>query len=251
MFATVRVLSDSGPVRVELARWRDQLVVVKRLRSHSAFLAERIRREAEVLSKLEHENIVPLLGTEADAIIYAYYPGVNLAEALDLGPIPMTRSVKIVADVLNALSYAHDHGVIHCDVKPSNILVRGEKALLADFGFAKDLALTAITDQNVLLGTPNYMAPEQFRGDRSDPRSDLYATGAVLYHMLSGSPPYGGQVIRFLIGDTSVALEPLPPETEDVAEVIYKSLSRLPEARFQSAGAMLTALSDVGYALSR
>lgn len=251
MFATVRILSDSGPVRVELARWRDQLVVVKRLRSHSVFLAERIRREAEVLSKLEHKNIVPLLGAEDDAIIYAYYPGVNLAEALDVGPIPMTRSIKIVTDVLNALSYAHANDVIHCDVKPSNILVRGEKALLADFGFAKDLALTAITDQNVLLGTPSYMAPEQFRGERSDPRSDLYAVGAVLYHMLSGSPPYGGQVIRFLIGDGSVALEPLPKGAEDVAEVIYKALSRLPDVRFQSAGAMLAALSEVGYAVSR
>lgn len=251
MFATVRILSDSGPVRVELARWRDQLVVVKRLKTHSKFLAERIRREAEVLSKLEHDNIVPLLGVEDDAIIYSYYPGVNLAEALDVGPIPMTRSVKIITDVLNALTYAHDHGVIHCDVKPSNILVRGEKALLADFGFAKDLALTAITDQNVLLGTPSYMAPEQFRGDRSDPRSDLYAVGAVLYHMLSGAPPYGGQVIRFLIGDNGVALDELPAEAADIAEVIYKSLSRLPEARFQSAGAMLNALEAVGYAVSR
>lgn len=251
MFATVRILSDSGPVRVELARWRDQLVVVKRLKSHSVFLAERIRREAEVLTKLEHPNIVPLLGAEADAVIYAYYPGVNLAEALEVGPIPMTRSVKIITDVLNALTYAHDHDIIHCDVKPSNILVRGEKALLADFGFAKDLALTAITDQNVLLGTPSYMAPEQFRGDRSDPRSDLYAVGAVLYHMLSGSPPYGGQVIRFLIGDNTVALEPLPKEAEDLAEVIYKALSHLPETRFQSAEAMLAALSEVGYAVSR
>lgn len=251
MFATVRILSDSGPVRVELARWRDQLVVVKRLKTHSTFLAERIRREAAVLSKLEHENIVPLLGTEKDAIIYAYYPGVNLAEALDVGPIPLTRSVKIVTDVLNALVYAHAHDVIHCDVKPSNILVRGEKALLADFGFAKDLALTAITDQNVLLGTPSYMAPEQFRGERSDPRSDLYAVGAVLYHMLSGAPPYGRQVIQFLIGSDSALLEPLPREAEDLAEVVYKALARLPEARFQSAGAMLVALEAVGYAVSR
>ena len=245
MFATVRILADSGPVRVELARWRDRLVVVKRLKTHSPFLIGRIQREAAVLTKLEHENIVPLLGVEKDAIIYAYYPGVSLAEALEVGPIPLTRSLKIIGDVLSALVYAHDNDVIHFDVKPGNILVRGEKALLADFGFAKDLALTAITDQDVMLGTPSYMAPEQFRGERHDPRSDLYSVGAVLYHMLHGSPPYGGQVIRFLVGDNSLQLEPLPEEAQDMAAVVYKSLSRLPDDRYQTAQEMLDALDSV------
>ena len=245
MYATVRILSDSGPVRVELARWQGRLVVIKRLKMQSAFMMSRIRREAEVLKKLEHENIVPLLGAEEDAIIYAYYPGVSLAEALDVGAIPVKRSVAIVKDVLKALAYAHEHGVIHCDVKPGNILVRGEKALLADFGFAKDLALASITEQDVMLGTPSHMAPEQFRGDRSDPRSDLYAAGAVIYHMIMGQPPYGSQVINFLIGSTGVALEPLPEEAGDIAEVIYKSLSRAPDARYQTADEMLEALECV------
>lgn len=243
MFSTVRVLADSGPVRVVLARWQDRLVVIKSLKAHSPFLVGRIQREADVLTKLEHENIVPLLGVEEDAIIYAYYPGVNLAEALEQGPIPLSRSLKIVGDVLSALAYAHRNDVIHCDVKPSNILVRGEKALLADFGFAKDLALTAITEQDVMLGTPSYMAPEQFRGERNDPRSDLYAAGAVLYSMLHGSPPYGGNIIRFLVGDTTVELEPLPDEVSSVAPVIYQALSRLPDERYQSAEEMLDALS--------
>lgn len=245
MFATVRILADSGPVRVELARWRDRLVVVKRLKTHSPFLIGRIQREAAVLTKLEHENIVPLLGVEQDAIIYAYYPGVSLAEALNVGPVPLARSLKIINDVLSALVYSHDNDVIHCDVKPGNILVRGEKALLADFGFAKDLALTAITDQDVMLGTPSYMAPEQFRGERNDPRSDLYSAGAVLYHMLQGSPPYGGQVIRFLVGDSSLELEPLPEEAQDIADVIHKSLARLPDDRYQSAQEMMNALNSV------
>jgi len=245
MFATVRILADSGPVRVELARWRDRMVVVKRLKTHSPFLIGRIQREAAVLTKLEHENIVPLLGVEKDAIIYAYYPGVNLAEALEVAPIPLARSLKIINDVMSALIYSHDNDVIHCDVKPGNILVRGEKALLADFGFAKDLALTAITDQDVMLGTPSYMAPEQFRGERNDPRSDLYSVGAVLYHMIHGSPPYGGQVIRFLVGDSSLELDPLPPEAQDIAPVVYKALSRLPDDRYQTAQEMLDALKGV------
>lgn len=245
MYTTVRILSDNGPVRVELARWEDRMVVVKRLRSHSPFLRARIQREAAVLKKLEHPNIVPLLNAEDDALVYAYCPGVNLAEALEVGPLPVSRALKITHDVLYALEYAHQNEVIHCDVKPSNILVRGEHALLADFGFAKDLALTAITDANMLLGTPNYMAPEQFRGERSDPRSDLYAVGAVLYHMLTGEPPYGGQVLRFLVGDTTLALEPLPDEVGHLHAFITRTLARYPEGRYQSAREMIAALEAI------
>ncbi len=245
MFATVRILSDNGPVRVELARWQDRMVVVKRLRAHSPFLIARMQREAEVLRKLEHENIVPLLGYDGDALIYAYIPGVNLGAALEAGPLPLSRSHKLIGDVLLALEYAHKNGVIHLDVKPENILVRGEQALLADFGFAKDLAQVAITGDNVMLGTPSYMAPEQFQGERSDPRSDLYAAGAVLYHMMTGASPYGREVIRFLVGDNRVQLAPLPPEAGELAEVVYRALERTPERRFQSAREMLAALEGV------
>jgi serine/threonine-protein kinase len=242
MFVPVRVLSDSGFVRVELARSGDKLVVLKRLKSHAPFMLERLKREASVLKKLEHENIVPLIEAIPEMIVYAYAPGVNLAEALDGGALPLRRSAKIVDDVLNALAYAHARGVIHCDVKPANIIVKGEKAMLGDFGFAKDLELTAITQQDVMLGTPNYMAPEQFRGERNDPRSDLYSVGAVLYHLLAGQPPYGKHVIRFLIGDHSVKLEALPDKYPEVNQLIYKALSREQDKRFRSANEMRTAL---------
>jgi serine/threonine protein kinase len=154
--------------------------------------------------------------------------------------------VKIIQDVLSALAYAHAEEVIHCDVKPSNILIKGEVSLLTDFGFAKDLALTAITGQNAMLGTPNYMSPEQFQGVRTDPRSDLYAAGAVLYHMLTGEPPYGRQVLRFLVAeDSRLKLDPLPPAVSSLQEVIDRALTRDPEDRFQSAEEMLEALAAV------
>jgi serine/threonine protein kinase len=245
VFATVRILSDNGPIRVELARWRDRMVVVKRLRGHSPFLLARMQREAAVLRKLEHPNIVPLLGYEADAIIYAYQPGVNLGEALLAGPLQLGRSLKIVQDVLAALAYAHERGVIHLDVKPENVLIRGDHAMLADFGFAKDLGMMAITGDDIMLGTPSYMAPEQFQGERSDPRSDLYATGAVLYHMITGQPPYGRDVIRFLVGDSSVRLEPLPEGAGELADIVYQALERQPERRFRSAGEMQDALAHI------
>lgn len=246
MLMTVRVLSDNGPVRVELARWEDKLVVVKRVRGSSPMFSQRLEREAAVVGRLRHDNIVPLLDVqEGGALVYAYCPGVSLHDALTRGPIRPRRAVRIVADVLTALSYAHGQGVIHLDVKPGNVLINGEKALLTDFGFAKDLGRTAITGQDMLLGTPNYMAPEQFQGVRTDNRSDLYATGAVLYHMLTGNPPYGNQVVRYLAGDDRVPLEPLPAKAEPCAPVVKRALSRHPEDRYASAGEMLDAVLAV------
>ena len=111
--------------------------------------------------------------------------------------------------ILSALIDAHQQGVIHCDLKPDNVLINGEETLITDFGFAKELRMAAITADETMLGTPSYMSPEQFRGVRTDPRSDLYAAGAVLYHMATGSPPYGtpSQAIRFLAGDERVPIE--------------------------------------------
>ncbi len=245
MLSTIRLLSDSGPMRVELARWNGQFVVVKRLHGVNPTLQQRLEREAQVVQRLEHENIVPLIDVQDGALIYVYAPGVSLSEALERGPLPLQRSIKIMSDVLAALAYAHGEGVIHFDVKPANILIKGERALLTDFGFAKDLAATAITAPNTMLGTPNFMAPEQFRGNRSDARSDLYAAGAVLYHMLTGEPPYGRQVLRVLAGDDRVPLEPLPSEVAAAQPVIDRSLARDPDARFESAAAMRDALVGV------
>ena len=244
VFTPVRVLSDNGPVRVELARWGDRLVVIKKLRADAPFLFTRLQREAEVLRKLEHENIVPLLEANDERLVYSYCPGVNLAEALEAGPLPLNRSVRIIQDVLKGLIYAHANDVIHFDIKPGNIIVRGEHALIADFGFAKDLALTAITSDDVMLGTPNYMAPEQFRGERNDPRSDLYSVGAVLYHSLTGFPPYGRDIIRFLVGDRTVELEGLPPSAKTVGAIVTRALAYLPDERYPSAEVMLDAINE-------
>src|SRR5690606_33440024 len=187
----------------------------------------------------------PLLGSEEGSLIYAYCPGVSLEDALSQGALRPRRSTKIIADVLSALAYAHENGVIHLDVKPGNILVKGESALLTDFGFAKDLGLTAITSQDMMMGTPSYMAPEQFQGVRTDQRSDLYGAAAVLYHMLTGSPPYGGQVVRFLAGDDRVPLEPLPAGATHFDGLLRRALARDPEARYGSAAEMLAALPSL------
>ena len=245
MITPVRVLSSGGPMRVELARWQGKLVVVKQLQAVSPVLANRLGREAAVVTHLEHENIVPLLAVQDTSLIYAYCPGVSLSEALQAGPLGTANSLRFIRDVLSALTYAHAQNVIHLDVKPSNILINGEKALLTDFGFAKDLALASITQKGMSLGTPNYMAPEQFTGQRSDPRSDLYAVGAVLYHMLTGAPPFERDIFRFLTGDRTVTLEPLPEVAAPLEGFLARALAYNPAERFESATEMRAALSHI------
>lgn len=234
VLSTIRVLSHNGPVRIELARWDGRLVVTKRVVGASAQLSSRLVREAEVAGRLKHDNIVPLLGVIDDALVYAYCPGINLAELIDESRLELGRILEIMDGVLAALSFAHAQGVIHLDVKPSNILIRGREALLTDFGFAKDLALANITSEHAMMGTPGYMAPEQFRGLRNDPRSDIYGAAAVLHHMLTGQPPYGADALRFLLGDESVRLAEPTGMAAPFAALLQRALKRDPEERFGS-----------------
>lgn len=250
MLKTVRVLAENGPVRVELARSGGRLVVVKRLCGFNPDLERRLEREAEVVRKLDHPNILPLLAARDGALIYPYVPGIALAEALELGPLSARRALRIAHDLLLALEYAHGQGIIHNDVKPGNVMIRGERTLLLDFGFAKDLGLAAITSTSTAMGTPNYMAPEQFAGERSDPRSDLYAVGAVVYHAITGQPPYGRDVIRVLVGDRSVSLAPLLPPADGAWTWLRRALAPDPYERFASARTMLDALPVLGARLS-
>lgn len=242
MLKTVRVLAENGPVRVELARAHDRLVVVKRLFGFHPELERRLVREAEVVRKLDHPNILPILDARDGALVYPYVPGVSLARALDDGPLSPLRALRIARDLLAALAYAHGLGIIHNDVKPGNVVLRGERVMLLDFGFAKDVGLAAITESQTALGTPSYMAPEQFAGQRSDPRSDLYGVGAVVYHALTGAPPFGRDVLRVLVGDRSIPLRPLPPGSEAIQPWLQRALALDPAERYASAAVMRASL---------
>lgn len=242
VLSTVRVLAHNGPVRIDLARWDGRLVVTKRVLGAAPEVASRLVREAEVAGRLRHPNIVPLLAVHGDVLVYDYCPGVNLAELINEVRLGLGRIRQVMDGVLAALAFAHAHGVIHLDVKPANILVRGSLALLTDFGFAKDLALANITSEHVLLGTPGYMAPEQFRGVRDDPRSDIFAAAAVLYHMLAGQPPYGREALRFLAGDDGVTFRPLNGEVAAFSPLLKRALNRDPAERFPDVKAFAAAL---------
>ncbi len=260
----IRNIANHGAVTVELASCDGQLLIVKRLLATDARLRERLEREAHILRKLNHVNIAAFIDYFENQLIYTYIEGAPLDQHLQYFPgFPTSQQksekhtntddrkdvhcseelVNIMKDVLLALTYAHDNGVIHCDIKPSNIIVSSTgKAHLTDFGFAKDLDLGAITSPDLRMGTPHYMSPEQFQGYRNDLRSDIYSVGAVFYHMLVGEPPFSQKLFRVLLAQERVELKKLTGVKSELVALVEKALELEPRKRFQSATEMYDAL---------
>ena len=163
---------------------------------------ERFEREIRLAAKLQHPHIVPLLtaGSQDDLLYYVmpFIEGESLrAKLVREGELPLGEAVRILRDVVDALAYAHEHGVVHRDIKPDNVLLTARHAVVTDFGVAK--AVSASTDEvsltslGVALGTPAYMSPEQAAANPNvDHRADLYAVGVLAYEMLCGQPPFSG-----------------------------------------------------------
>jgi len=171
------------------------------------------------------------------------------------GPLPLVRAVTIVLDVCEALREAHSQGVIHRDLKPGNVLLReGDRAVVVDFGMAKIVTgqgtgTTALTQHNMVFGTPEYMAPEQARGDELDARCDVYATGVILYELLTGGVPFGGPTPLNVL--TAQLTEPpqlprLRAPSRDISPaleaVTVHAITKDPAARYATAGALAMAI---------
>jgi serine/threonine-protein kinase len=163
---------------------------------------ERFGREIQLAAKLQHPHIVPLLtaGSHEDLLYYVmpYIEGESLrAKVAREGELPVAESLRILRDVLDALSYAHERRVVHRDIKPDNVMLSGKHALVTDFGVAKAVSAStgesSLTSMGVALGTPAYMSPEQAAANPNvDHRADIYAIGALAYEMLCGQPPFAG-----------------------------------------------------------
>jgi serine/threonine-protein kinase len=236
----------------------DRHVALKILLPHMArdpgFL-RRFRREAKLWAKLQHPHILPVFdfGT-ADAYAYIVMPLVEtgtLADILDGEPLPLSQICRVISQVGDALDHAHSLGVIHRDVKPSNVLVdHGGNCLLTDFGVAKIAGGSAATTQSgAIIGTPAYMSPEQIRAEELDGRSDLYSLGVVLYQMATGRVPYQADAPSSVF--IKHLTEPLPPPRghnpnlpAGVEKVITRSLSKEREGRYPTAGEMAAALAE-------
>jgi len=223
------------------------------LASHLASAQQLRRFEAEgrAAASLRHANIVRLLDSgQVEGQPYLamdYIAGENLARRLQRGPLDMDAAVRLVCDVARAVDYLHKQGIVHRDVKPSNILLDEDgQPYLTDFGLAKLLATDShLTGTGVAAGTPSYMAPEQAAGQPADvtPLCDVYSLGAVLYELLAGRPPFqAASAIDVLI--QVLESEPVSPRhlnpavPRSLATICLKCLEKQPAARYASAGAL-------------
>ncbi len=234
----------------------DRYVAIKVLPPQFTFDPEFVRRfamEAKAAAKLKHPNIVTIydVGEQNGLhyIVQEFVEGVTLADLIRReGALPPTRAVHIIAQVASALDYAHALGFVHRDVKPSNIMIgANDHATLTDFGIAKAAEGTRVTKSGVMVGTPEYMAPEQIRGQAVDGRVDVYALGVVGYEMLAGRVPFQGDTARVLYGQVHEAPPPLRslnPRVPPAVEVaLGMALAKEPAQRYARAGEFANALT--------
>jgi hypothetical protein len=231
-------------------------------RLESADSVDRFEREARTLALLTHPGIVTVIDRgETDGrpfIVCELVDGRDLHERISLeGSLPVAEALAIAVQIASALAYAHERGVIHRDVKPHNVLLTADgHAKLTDFGIARVDDAPALTNPGRVLGTGDYVAPEQAQGHPLDGRADIYALGALLYHCLTGGPPYRGASFVEIAGQHLRA--PIPevqdrcPEASDgVAAIVRRALAKRPEDRFANVGQMQMALEEELVALTR
>jgi len=228
----------------------DRDVALKMLRpalAHRHDLVARFRVEATTLAKLDHPNITHLLGLvkhEADLfMVMEYVNGETLSDIVQRGgPLRWREAVAWVGEVLAALEYAHGVGVVHRDIKPANVLIRRDgRVKVTDFGIARVLGSARSTREGHIIGTLEYIAPEQIRGEDATASADLYSTGVLLYEALTGRTPYSGSTDYDLMQQHINAPVPtVQPMSSDLPAwfdgVIARAMAKTPAERFASAG---------------
>ncbi|MFN0178385.1 MAG: serine/threonine-protein kinase [Gemmatimonadales bacterium] len=233
-------------------------VKVLRFELARAIGPQRFLREIEIVARLDHPNVVPMLDSgEVDGHPFYVMPvveGESLAARIGReGALPIEATVGIGAQVAKALAYAHSQGIIHRDVKPANILLDGERAVVADFGLARAVERSVdgspLTSSGLALGTPTYMSPEQAAGTSNlTERTDVYAFGCVLYHMLVGDPPFVASSAQGVLARHATA-QPVPPRQlrptvpEWLDTLVLQAMAKVPSDRPQSAAHLVAALS--------
>jgi serine/threonine-protein kinase len=205
---------------------------------------ERFRREARAVAKLAHPNIVTVIDRgEQDGrqfIVFEYVDGPNLKDLTRDGPLEVHDAIGLTLQVAHALSFAHNRGLVHRDVKPQNVLLNEDgQAKVTDFGIARSIDVQGFTHTGTVLGTSDYIAPEQARGQRVDPKTDIYSLGAVLYELLVGDVPFSGD--NFVAVAMRHVNEPVPSVLEHRPDcpprldfAIQRAMAKDPDDRFAS-----------------
>lgn len=210
-------------------------------------LFDRFKREESIGQKLDHPGVMKVFTDEDRSKVYMVMEWVNgrlLRQILtERGKLPTERAIRITARICDALHYIHEHGVVHRDLKPENIMVDDDDQIkLIDFGIASQAGSRRLTFAKLsqVMGTPEYISPEQVKGKRGDGRSDIYALGVMLYEMLTGKTPFSGPN-AFAIMNDRLLNNPVPPREADpevspeLQEVIYRALERDPKSRYATA----------------
>jgi serine/threonine-protein kinase len=264
-YAIERKLGEGGMATVYLADdlKHERKVALKVLKPELAAVvgAERFLAEIKTTANLQHPHILPLFDSgEAGGFLYyvmPYVEGETLREQLDgERQLPVDQAVRMVQDLAEALDYAHQHGVIHRDIKPGNILMQQGRPVISDFGLALAAGSaggTRLTETGLSVGTPYYMSPEQATGDRVvGPQSDLYALACVLFEALVGEPPYPGSTAQAVLGKIIAggpvsATEQRRSVPAHVDAAIRRALEKLPADRFATAAEFGKALGDTSF----
>ena len=227
-----------------------RLVAVKVLApqlASSATARERFAREARAVAAIAHDHIVAIHAVDSwnglPYLVMQYVPGRSLQERIDAtGPLGVKEVLRIGIQAASGLAAAHARGVIHRDIKPSNILLENgvERVKITDFGLARAADDASLTQSGLLAGTPQYMAPEQARGEPVDPRADLFSLGSVLYAACTGRPPFRAEttmgVLKRVCDDTPRPIREVNPDVPDwLAAVIDRLLAKDPADRFATA----------------
>jgi eukaryotic-like serine/threonine-protein kinase len=265
-YTVERELGGGGMSRVFLATETllDRRVVIKVLPDEIAagISGERFRREIQLAAKLQHPHIVPVLtaGTILGTPYFTmpFVDGESLRQRLDrVGELPLPEAVRLLREIASALAYAHKNGIVHRDIKPDNVMIADEFAVVTDFGVAKALKASAVsgdsasvTTAGVAIGTPAYMSPEQAVADPGvDHRADLYSFGILAYEILTGSTPFAGRTIQGVLAAHAIEIpEPIQQRRPNLApwlaSTIMRCLEKRPADRPQSAAELFHLLQE-------
>jgi TolB-like protein len=260
-YAVLRIIGAGGMGRVYLAQdvKHNRPVAIKVLDPDYAGVVgtQRFVREMRIAATLTHPNIVPLYdsGEVGGHLFYSmpYIEGESLRQRLDRDAmLPVAQVVEWAAEVGDALAFAHAHGIVHRDIKPANLLIQAGHLLIADFGIARAIDLAAesnITSEQLVLGTPVYMSPEQAGGANLDGRTDVYSLGCVVYEMLTGEPPFGGATPQAITAKKIAGHYPSvrvvrPTVPQGLDRALARALAPIPADRFSGAEEFSNTLRD-------